>query len=527
MNNQALLKDLYEKSKYSLFTKYETQYKSKVSDAEFYSGCIELAPYSFLAFVSACLKERFDIQKFHRLIAELFEYVAKPDSDVLRFIISAPPRAGKSMLCQYYIAWLSGLNPMTAHIFTSYGQRLSTKFMNNVALIMQREEYAACFPHFPGFKTGSNTEFKTGGSIFSTSVGGALTGISGGTLDILAKLSPGLAIIDDPLKNGESPAEIEALEPYYVDEFATRRTGNWRQGLIATRFAINDMHAIVLALDGLWDSETNPTGWLYCNLPALCKDVYSDPLGRAYNESIWPNHPTLNQAELLKLESKKKWRFTTVYQGLPYVKEDSAIKEINYPEVIWGLVNNLSLVIDSASGSTKDNDNTSITVIGNQNNFPVVLEQVSGNWTVITIREKVRSLLSKYKIERICIENASTGLALIPDYIANTNECNPDKLPVIKLSPQAYGGKSLRLEAVEDLVPVTKFGQDFKEYSDFRAEALAFPNGKKDDRVDSFVWGLIVIRPFLTLIDTESKDFYDGQNPFEEDQSQWESFVVC
>ena len=100
------------------------------------------------------------------------------------------------MLTQYYVAWLCGLNPLTAHIFSSYGQRLSTKFMSKVALIMQSSEYGECFPDFPGFQSGSNTLFKTGGSIFGTSVGGAITGMDAGTLDIVSVLSPGLAILD-------------------------------------------------------------------------------------------------------------------------------------------------------------------------------------------------------------------------------------------------------------------------------------------------------------------------------------------
>lgn len=515
MNNNDLLKQLYKKSKDSLFVKYELEYKGKVSDKDFYDGCAELAPYSFLAFVSACLRERFDLQPFHRLIAEIFEYTTVPTSDVKRFIISAPPRAGKSMLTQYLVGWLAGLNPMTAHIFSSYGQRLSTKFMSKVALIMQSSEYEKCFPTFPGFLPGSNTIFKTGGSIFGTSVGGAITGMDAGTLDIVSVLSPGIAILDDPLKNGESEAEIEALEPYYVDEFATRRTGNWRQGLIATRFAVNDLHAIVLGIDGLWDSTTNSTGWLYCNLSALCKDPDTDPLNRKYNESIWPNHPTLNQAELLKLETKKLWRFNTVYQGNPTIQTSSLIKNINYPSVLlFNEIIKLHLVVDSASGSSEGSDNTAITICGIQQDVPVVLEQVSGNWNIIEIRKQIAFLLIKYpNIKNIAIENASTGLALIPDYENNANGCNPKKLAVLKLSPQQMGGKVRRLMSVEDLVYLCKFSNSFLKYEDFRKELMSFPHGKKDDRVDSFVWSLIVLKPLLNLkIKEKSLDSLFGES---------------
>jgi phage terminase large subunit-like protein len=375
--------------------------------------------------------------------------------------------------------------------------------MSGVALIMQSVEYQACFPEFPGFATGSNTLFKTGGSIFGTSVGGAITGMSAGTLDIISKLSPGIAVMDDPLKNGESKAEIEALEPFWIDEWNTRRTGNWRQGLIATRFAINDLHATVLNLDGLWESESNPTGWLYLNLPALCLEPETDVLGRVYLESIWPNHPTLNTVELLKLEKKNKWRFTTVYQGLPSVKEGTLVKKsvLSEPQnVVLSEVTDVVLAIDSASGSTAQCDNTSLTVGGIWNSVPCILEQVSGNWPITELRVEIAKLIDKWKPKKIGIENASTGLALIPDMIANTNQCNRNRVPIEKLSPQLMGGKIRRLQSIEDLIPITTFSNAWAQvgsYNAFIEEILSFPNGEKDDRVDSFVWCLIMLKALL------------------------------
>lgn len=518
MDNYQLLKQLKARSENSLFFKYEEEYKGKIPPAEFYAGCAELAPYSFLGFVSACLKERFDIQPFHRLIAELFEYVADPLSLVQRFIISAPPRAGKSMLTQYFVAWLAGLNPLTAHIFCSYGQRLSSKFMSGVALIMQSVEYQLCFPHFPGFATGSNSLFKTGGSIFGTSVSGAITGMSAGTLDIISKFSPGIAVMDDPLKNGESRAEIEALEPFWIDEFNTRRTGNWRQGLIATRFAINDLHAVVLNLDGLWDSDVNPDGWLYLNLSALCTEPQNDLLNRQLNESIWPSHPTLNTVELLKLQEKNKWRFTTVYQGLPAVKDGTIVLRsmVGRLEIIsQNKVSNIHLAIDSASGATAQCDNTSLTVGGVIDNRPVILEQVSGNWSIIPLRIEIAKLLEKWQPEKIGIENASTGLVLIPEMVANLNGCNAKKTPIEKLSPQAYGGKIRRLQSVEELIPISIFSDTWSQvgsYDAFVDEILSFPNGAHDDRVDSFIWLLMMLKPLLSIevAEDESDNFEES-----------------
>ena len=518
MDNQDFLYQLKEQTKTCLFAKYETEYRGIVSDPEFYAGCIELAPHSFLAFVSACLKERFDLQPFHRVIAELLEYCQKPGADVQRFIISCPPRAGKSMLIQYYLAWLCGHNPRTANIFGSYGQRLSSKFLAAVALTMQSAEYQACFPEFPGFMSGSNTLFKTGGSIFSTSVDGALTGVSGGSLDIIEKVSPGISVMDDSIKSSDSKADLEALEPFWLDQWNTRRTGSWLQAVIGTRFAVNDLHAIVLGLDGLWDSESNTTGWVLLNIPALCEDTENDILGRDYHESIWPSHPTLNTTELLKLQKKNLWRFNNLYQGNPTIPEGTLVKKAMLPErsdVLLSAVTNVTLAIDSASGSTASCDNTSLSVGGIYLGKPIVLSQVSGNWPIVQLRKEITKLLKIWKPDQIGIENASTGLVLIPDMQANVGFSNPSRIPVTKLSPQMLGGKIRRLQSVEDLLPQLVFSKSWEEteYNEFLSEILAFPNGSHDDRVDSFVWLLIMLK---SVVAPETQEPLDPAEVFSE-----------
>jgi hypothetical protein len=512
MNNQETLLDLSGRIENSLFSRLEKEFPEK--NKEFFSFCTQLASKSFLAFISAHLKHQFNIKPFHRLIAEVYEEVAKPDSKIKRVIISAPPRAGKSLLAQYYVAWLCGLNDKTSNIFASYGQRLSTKFMAKVGLIIASEEYKLCFPDFPGFMTSSKTMFISGGSIFGTSVGGALTGMDAGTLELNGLPSPGIAIVDDPLKSGDSLAELDSLEAWFTDEFNTRRTGNWRQAVIATRFSPEDLHAIVLKLDGQYDSVTNTEGWLYLNLPALCKVPSEDLLGREFNESIWEDHPTLNTKELLKLEAIDELKFNTIYQGSPTLSTGNFIKleQINKPEKEL-TANCIILAIDCAAASTQASDNTAFTVAGlGPNNTSIILEQIAGKYSLADCILIVKDLLVRYAIEEIAIEYSAMGHTLIPELINNYNDCNPEYVTVTKLMTSNYGNKIQRLK----YVAAEHYTDTWPEaYEELKNELVLFPKAKNDDRVDSLVWALIRLKSLRPIYDDTEAFGYGGGDGFD------------
>jgi phage terminase large subunit-like protein len=325
-----------------------------------------------------------------------------------------------------------------------------------------------------------------------------------GSLDLIGEVFPGISIIDDPLKSGDSQAEIEALEPYYIDEFSTRRTGNWRQALIATRFSIDDLHAIVMNLDGLYDSNINPTGWLYLNLQALCKNPSEDLLLRKLNESLWETHPTLNSTELLKLERKNEYRFNTVYQGNPSVSTGNIVNSavIHNPseELLFG---NLILAVDCANSSSDTSDYSAVTVAGfGTDKSIVIVDQIVGKFSVQELRVEIEKLFNTYVINEICFENSALGLVLIPEYETNFANCNPTNIKVTKLSVQLYGNKVRRLQYIAHEFANTFFTNTWLEsYTQLRAELLAFPYGKNDDRVDSLIWALIRLSQLRPLTD--------------------------
>jgi len=481
------------------------------------------SPHSFLCFVEAVCGERFEIRDFHIVIAAVLERLAfSPVEQYKRLMLSAPPRSGKSTIVQLFTAWLTGLNPRVGNMFASYGQRLSSKFMSKIHGFVNQPEFGLCFPSFPGFVQGSKSELVGGGYFTATSVGGASTGFDAGTLDLPRFINeararhrpgevlpgtPGLLTVDDPLKAGSSEAELEALDSWWTDEYNTRRTGNWIQLLIATRFSLRDLHAKLLMWDGEWDSETNPTGWLCLNITALREpmDVW-DPVGRgAEDEPLWPGHITLCLSELLQLRAKNPRRFGALYQGNPVVSETGEIKakdlrseEEGEPEIVYSI-----LAVDCSTGLSPLCDNTGFVHVGIcTQGLPWVLFSHREVVNFVDLRAWVKEYLSRETVSEIVVELSSNGVALYQE-LTITPERYDWGGETTGYLPRLYGSKEKRLGSVVDLIKLLRWRG---KHGALRKELLDFPFGAEDDLVDALVWGLVAIRVELENFEVEPEE---------------------
>jgi len=187
----------------------------------------------FLAFADICLDGKLKVAPFHEIIASNFEAIAK--GECTRLIVSCPPRSGKSMLSQIFVAWLIGRDQETQHIIASYGAQLSGRFLRGIHGYMRHASFKKVFSNFLGYEPDSKYDLRGGGYILGTSVGGVLTGFTAGSK---SADSPGVGalVIDDPLKSSDSRAALEGLETFWGEQASTRRTKRWGQALIHTRF---------------------------------------------------------------------------------------------------------------------------------------------------------------------------------------------------------------------------------------------------------------------------------------------------
>lgn len=460
----------------------------------------------FLAFADIMKSGDLKVVAFHEVIASAFEDLA--NKRYRRVIVSCPPRSGKSMMASMFVAWLLGRDQQTQHIIASYGQQLSGKFHKDAVGYLKHPEFNKIFPEWKGFSRDSKYDMLGGGYILPTSVGGVLTGFTAGTTNIT---SPGVGamIVDDPLKDSTSTAALEALESWWGEQASTRRTNNWCQMVIATRFHSHDLHGVLIETDGEYDEVENPNGWRWINIAGLIETAeqrQNDPLERDIGESHWPSN-TAFTVDMLIAQKKTmgSMAFSALYQGNPVAAEGQIIKDSwitrmeasTCPEfdVTW-------LAVDCAFSEKEMADETAICVASISHRTPgkvYIREMITGRLGFPDLIAKVKHLYSYYGARVLCIEKAASGQSLIQMLKKEA------KIPIEEMKP--LRSKTVRLQAVAPLLEFDRVKFVEAEWiDDFVKELTTFPFTRHDDRTDAFTWALTYYAMKMDVVDQGLQD---------------------
>ncbi len=469
----------------------------------------QAAQNCFLAFADLMLDGKLKVEPFHEIIASGFEDVA--NWRYPRLIISCPPRSGKSLLSQLFVSWLIGRDQETQHIIASYGQALSNKFFRGIVGYLKHKEFPKIFPSWSGFSPDSKYEIAGGGFILATSVGGVLTGFTAGTP---SEENPGVGaiVIDDPLKGSDSKAALDGLETWWGEQASTRRTNRWAQILIGTRFHERDLHGLLMDGDGLYDFHLNPLGWRWINIPGICENEATDPLGRKNGESHWPSNPVFSTDMLL---SQKKAmgsnKFAALYQGQPTAQEGSIVKAGWIQTIPLDECPNLDILylsLDTAFSEKQEADESVICVAGYSKSHPkniYIREIISGRWSFPDLLAIVDQTQKYYGAKFLTIEQAASGQSLI-QVLEREN-----KITVYPFKP--LKSKTVRLQTV---CPLFESGRVwFVEGAwvpDVIKEITSFPHVPHDDKTDSIVWALTYYLFKIDGTSSELRNFIKGSS---------------
>jgi predicted phage terminase large subunit-like protein len=347
-----------------------------------------------------------------------------------------------------------------------------------------------------------------GGYILPTSVGGVLTGFTAGTTNIT---SPGVGamIVDDPLKDSTSTAALEALESWWGEQASTRRTNNWCQMVIATRFHQHDLHGVLLEADGIYDEEDNPGGWRWVNIAGLietAEQAADDPLEREVGESHWPSN-TAFTVDMLMAQKRTmgSFAFSALYQGSPVVAEGQIIKDswiTRMPQSDCPGFDLTWLSVDCAFSEKEMADETAICVASISHRAPgmvYIREIITGRLGFPDLIAKVKYLYSYYDARVLCIEKAASGQSLIQMLKREA------KIPIEEMKP--LKSKTVRLQAVAPLMEFNRVKFIEGEWIDpFIRELTTFPFVKHDDRTDAFTWALTYYSMKLDTVDRALQD---------------------
>jgi predicted phage terminase large subunit-like protein len=123
-----------------------------------------------------------------------------------------------------------------------------------------------------------------------------------------------LIVADDLVRNREeanSSVMKEKVHEFYREDLYSRLEPNGALILVNTRWSNEDVIALATSLD---------PSFVVLNIPALCDDPDNDPLGREYNESIFPER--YSTEDYLEIKSVMgSLGFSALYQGKPIDKE--------------------------------------------------------------------------------------------------------------------------------------------------------------------------------------------------------------
>ncbi len=460
----------------------------------------------FLAFCDIMKKGDLKVVAFHEIIASAYEDLAM--RRYRRLIVSCPPRSGKSMLASMFVSWLLGRDQQTQHIIASYGQQLSSKFHKDAISYLKLPEFRKIFPDWKGFSPDSKYDMLGGGYILPTSVGGVLTGFTAGTTNITSH-GVGAMIVDDPLKDSTSKAALEELESWWGEQASTRRTNNWCQMVIATRFHERDLHGVLLEADGVYDEEENPTGWRWVNIAGLIEtpeQAEQDPLERGIGESHWPSN-TAFTVDMLMAQKKTmgSFAFAALYQGMPVAAEGQIIRsswvQTVMPEkcpqfdVTW-------MSVDAAFSEKEMADETAICIASLSHRNPELVyirEIITGRLGFPDLIAKVKHLYDFYQVKMLCIEKAASGQSLIQVLKKEA------RIPIEEMRP--LKSKTVRLQAVAPLMESDRVKLvDGDWVIPFVKELTTFPFVKHDDRTDAFTWALTYYAMKLDAVDRGLQD---------------------
>jgi predicted phage terminase large subunit-like protein len=391
-----------------------------------------------------------------------------------RLIINLP-RSLKSIVSSVsFPAFFLGHDPTKRLIAVSYGSDLATKHANDFRAILNSDWYRRVFTRTRISPT-KNTEFEVAttrnGYRLATSLEGTLTGRGG---DII--------IIDDPLKpiDALSDPKRERVNQWFFNTLLSRLDDKQNGAIIVVmqRLHMNDLTGVLLSGSDIWR---------HLNLTAIAERDEEIEIGNELTYFRRAGEVLHSEREpLLVLESIRSQlgsdTFAAQYQQAPVPPGGAMIKRVwvcrydqlpareDYFQVIQSW--------DTASKEGGQNDWSVCTTWFVQQNRYYLVDLIRGRFDYPTLRSRVIAHAKLHKPNRILIEDAGVGTALIQELkTANFSAIpvKPERDKVTRMSIQTS-----KFESGQVLFP-----KQAPWLAELEAELFAFPHGRHDDQVDS------------------------------------------
>lgn len=418
----------------------------------------------------------------HQIIAEQLEQLH--DGLKTRVILTCPPRHGKTALATIgFVAWYLGRNPHRSVIVGTYNSEYAEDIGRQVRTFVQSNTFKQIFPGVElqlDSRAADRLKTTAGGQAIFVGRGGAVTGRGG---DLL--------IIDDPLKDAAeaaSPTIRQSQWEWFNKTFMTRgMTDKVRVMVIQTRWHEDDLIGRLTDPKNPDYSESEAQLWHKIDMPALCTDPDSDPLGRDFGDALWPQR--FNRLYLNGLRQRDPLGFSALYQCSPAPPEGILFTQdclVTYQRGELPKDLRVYMASDHAVSTAQQRDKTCIVAAGVDAEDNIwILPDIF--WRQASAENVVDGMLDMIRTHKPLIwwaEGGMIGRSLGP-FLRKRMQEESVYCAIHEVTPAS--DKLTRAQAIHGraMMGKVRFPAFAPWWVEARDELMKFPTGTHDDFVDA------------------------------------------
>lgn len=476
----------------------------EISEEEKTRRVIEHAQRDLIGFgiaVDPRYTDPWHVKEIAKVLERAFE--AAENNEKMRIILELPPRHGKSDISTIkFPAWALGKDPDLPIIACSYAEQLAMKHALATRDIVQDPVYQAIFQtrlrqdqHAKGNWLVSVAE--RGKSPRRAHGGYTAAGIGSGITGKGFKIG----IIDDYFKGraeAESELQRESVWDWYTDVFYTRQESNGVIIVLAQRWHKDDLIGRLKAKEvedraaGVKDFDE----WEVIKFPAIAEE---DEEHRKKGEALWPEKFTIGQLRNIE-NTQGKYAFSAQYQQEPISAETQEFKPDYFkkyePEVLLTIPGlRYYTLVDLAHSERKENHETVVRTIAKAEALPqwYLIEESAGHYDPGETIEKIFYHAITFQSE-VWIEGVGYQRSI--EYHIKEKMKKDQVYFIINLLKR--NNEVSKEERIRGLIPLYRAGIIYHRANGadggLERQALEFPKGKLDDRLDCLANGLEAVR---------------------------------
>lgn len=412
--------------------------------------------------------------------------------DIKRLIINMPPRMMKSILVSVcFPCWEWTKKPGLRYIFVSYSKELSSKHSVDRRIIMESSWYRSRWGDDVKFSDDTNMKAyyanTAQGKMFSTSVGGQVTGFGGNRIV--------MDDLHDP-EEAESPTARETAIRYFKTKLYNRLDNKRKDAIVCVMQRVHEGDIAGYLID-----EFKEQGFEVLRLPAECEEedekVISTPSGITYERQtgdlLWPEREGPDEIAALK-EAMGPYAYAAQYQQRPAPSGGGMLPKDRWRywtrDTLPALFDRLIQSWDMTFKDTTGSDYVAGMVLASKGPNIYILDLRNERMAFPKTLMAVKAMRTKWPTTgAIYVEDKANGPAIISSLSS--------QIPgLIAVNPE--GGKEARVSAISYLVDAGNVylpdPSYFKWVNEFILQAARFPKGKNDDMVDAFSQGCLKLR---------------------------------